>query len=355
MSRNSKIIVPGRDSIVVPPKLPHRMKARFKLARVKASSGLVVEETSWFSNLLLNNFFDDMLSTRENFWSGFVVGAGTSSPAETDTSLQSYVGGGAFCEEVWTTKNSTVSPRFVTYGMRFRSTEGGAQGNLSEVGMYTGAANNSRTNPSSSVRLYSRARIKDEMGNPTSITVLGDEFLDVYYELTVFALEDVEGTMTINVDGVPSDFDYTLRSVGMENTSLWSDGYKIGDLSCMSLSNMTMGFATSNTFGNYGNLRADAATSLLGYNSTGFPSVLSNGVFVYRDQGSYTSGAKTRVNNYRLPLNNGNVVSGIPSLFLSNNRNGVSHMQHQLLFDTRVPKVATKLWDLPVRVTLANG
>jgi hypothetical protein len=70
-------------------------------------------------------------------------------------------------------------------------------GNLTEIGLY-------QADPQSGeMKLFSRALIKDSNGNPTTLTVAQDEYLDVYYYLkTSFSPINVPFTMAINGSAV---------------------------------------------------------------------------------------------------------------------------------------------------------
>src|SRR5690606_33028436 len=71
----------------------------------------------------------------------------------------------------------------------------------------------------SPLNLFSRALILDDEGNPTTITVLEDEFLDVSYEFRVYPPEsDVMGQ--VNIGGV--DRDTVRRAALVTNTSVWA-------------------------------------------------------------------------------------------------------------------------------------
>src|SRR5690606_22234699 len=71
--------------------------------------------------------------------------------------------------------------------------------------------------------------VVDEMGNPTTITVLSDEFLEVIYEITLYTIDGATGTLTINIDGTPTDFDYEIRPINMNHGNSWGiNGAVIG-------------------------------------------------------------------------------------------------------------------------------
>jgi hypothetical protein len=112
-----------------------------------------------------------------------------------DTALEFWVAGTSSTEA----DSSTAQGSPPYYGSRTvtkRFSEGAAEGNLSEVGFGWGASGST---------LFSHALILDGGLNPTTITVLFDEFLDVSYECRLYPpLVDGTGS-TITLDGVVYD------------------------------------------------------------------------------------------------------------------------------------------------------
>src|SRR5690606_32973092 len=90
-------------------------------------------------------------------------------------------------------------------------------GNVAEIALCRGTSGI----PNNSTPIFNRARVVDEMGNPTTITVLSDEFLEVIYEITLYTIDGATGTLTINIDGTPTNFDYEIRPINMNNTTCW--------------------------------------------------------------------------------------------------------------------------------------
>ena len=83
----------------------------------------------------------------------------------------------------------------------------GSNANISEVA-FGSAANGSTA--------FNRALIKDSGGNPSTITLLGDEYLDVVYELRIYPpMQDITGTFTpTGVDTAPRSYIVRPRGVG---------------------------------------------------------------------------------------------------------------------------------------------
>ena len=160
--------------------------------------------TPVFPNLITDLGLDQM-GQAVAYLTSCQVGSGTSTPLVTDIGLQSRIAGTS--DPITSSAGSQPSAPY--YGWRrntYRFEEGVAAGNLSEVGI--------GPSPTAS-SLFSRARILDSEGNPTTVTVLSDESLDVIYEFRKYPnLTDVTGTMvfTGNIGGT---YDYIIRAASV--------------------------------------------------------------------------------------------------------------------------------------------
>lgn len=143
----------------------------------------------WFENLITNQGLDrlggDYVSDTIRYC---LVGSGSTAPTNGDTQLVSAVASTS-TQQVSTSGAQPSAPYFGWQRKTYRFGAGVAAGNLSEVGIGWG--------PSGAV-LFSRALIRDGSGNPTTITVLADEILDVTYELRNYPfLDGIAGSFTI--------------------------------------------------------------------------------------------------------------------------------------------------------------
>ena len=132
-------------------------------------------KADWFPNLITNGGLDAM-ATNGNFIYWCQVGTGSTAPAFTDTSLVSFIGGTNTLVTSATNGAQNAEPYYSWTNKTFRFGEGVAAGNLTEVGV-------GWASPGS---LFSRALILDGVGNPTTITVEIDEWLDVSYEFRFY-------------------------------------------------------------------------------------------------------------------------------------------------------------------------
>lgn len=158
-----------------------------------------------FENLITNAGLD-RLFTNSDFMQYVFVGSGSTPPTTSDTKMESAV---ANLARGTASATSDGSP---TYGVNLINTyafgQGAAAGNLTEIGL-------SYTNLSSYI-LNTRALIVDGLGNPTTITVLSDEYLTVTYTLKLIPnVSDV--VQVFNIGGI--DYTCTLRPANVSTTT----------------------------------------------------------------------------------------------------------------------------------------
>lgn len=159
-----------------------------------------------FKNLITNAGLDRM-GGFSDYLQWCQVGSSSTAPVAGNTTLGARIAGTS-------TISSTVNgaegsaPYFTWRRNVMRFAQGVATGVLAEVGIgWTSTGN-----------LFSHALIRDSLGNPTTITVLSDESLDVTYELRCYpSVTDVTGTIvaTGNIGGT---YDYILRAANVTNS-----------------------------------------------------------------------------------------------------------------------------------------
>ena len=156
-----------------------RLAGRFSKIVARKRDGSERVLSYGFDNLILDSGLDN--AAVESVLQGCAVGNGTSQPEESQSSLDSLV---AFQTTTGIGDSSSIfdEENDVYGGVNTREytfSEGDAEGNLSEIGVGW-----------SSSALFSRELIRDENGDPTTITVLADEELVVTYQL--FYLVDID-------------------------------------------------------------------------------------------------------------------------------------------------------------------
>lgn len=169
-----------------------------------------------FENLILDSGLN-RLGSNQSIFDGACVGTGTTAPANSQTSLANMLRVTTTQQARTELAGSTTAPYYAEGRIIYRFAAGTAAGNLSEVGLGWGANAGANT----MAGLWCRALIKDSEGNPTTITVLSDEVLDIVYTLQLHPpTSDVTGTF--NLSGVA--YQYTLRPAfvnGRSYPSYW--------------------------------------------------------------------------------------------------------------------------------------
>jgi len=145
----------------------------------------------WFPNLITDYGMDLMsgaVSGYTEMWNYCSVGTGNAPPAFGNTNLVNRKA----------STNSTASSligneeNYIWRRITYQFPQGAATGNLAEVGIGVSSTGD---------RLFSRALIKDASGNPTTITVLPDEVLQVVWEIRHYFPQPTTSTVMIAGSG----------------------------------------------------------------------------------------------------------------------------------------------------------
>lgn len=262
----------------------------------------------WFPNLILDAGLERM-GANTGYIAACRVGAGSTPVSPLDNALvslvastTSQVGGAAGAQ--------SSAPYFGWRRNTYRFAEGAAAGNLSEVGVGWGAT-----------ALFSRALILDSAGNPTTITVLPDETLDVTYELRTYP-PAVDSSGTVVMGGVT--YNWVARAASVTNSDIWAQA-STGSL-----------IYPYSSFGHSGSMGP----------ITGIPSGTSAPLTTVR--GGYASNSKKIAITVSAPLNQGNVAGGIRSIRSLGGSSGLG--AYQIEFDPVIPKDATKVFSLTFEI-----
>lgn len=178
---------------------------RFKIEKIRPDGERIVA-SDWQSNLITDNglnMFGNLTSGNLNAYCQ--VGSGTAAPSVTDVNLAAFVASTSNTSSSTSGYTTTPGNRYEWSRNSYEFAAGTATGNISEFGI----------SPSSNGNLFSRALIKDEQGNPTTITVLADEILVVTYELRMYKPEN-------DFVGTSNGYNYTARIANCDIDSWWS-------------------------------------------------------------------------------------------------------------------------------------
>lgn len=178
---------------------------------VKRADGTVRLDTGFFPNVITNLGLD-AIGNDHNLFHYCAVGGGNSTPLNTNTKLDNFLGVGSQISSVSKYDYDPVrDTEFYkcsrTVGYRFTGLD---NKNISEVGLVS-------SDDPGQHSAYTRTLIKNSNGDPTVITVLSGEILELQYRLwQVFDLKDKDQVVTAMIDGVevPVNVKIRLADVG---------------------------------------------------------------------------------------------------------------------------------------------
>lgn len=291
---------------------------RFRLVATKldGTSRVVAD---WFDNLILDTGLNRL-------GTGLVgnhcqVGTGATAPTNSDATLQSLLTASSTIQNT-VTGASASSPYYGYVINTYRFGIGAAAGNLTEVGIGWAASGS----------LFSRSLIKDLAGDPTTITILGDEILDVQYELRLYApLTDVTGTIDVGGD----DYDYVLRASNVTTGTTWGN-FGVSYL-------LTSGGVAMQPSLGFNTFFAGAVGAI-----TAAPSGTANTDASYPSAAVYGNNNLYRDFSYSVGINHAN-FGGVGAVLLQ-----TSAGQYQIGFTPDLPKDNTKTLTVVVRVAWAR-
>ncbi len=191
-------------------------------AVVKRADGSTKIDTGYQKNLILNqglDFFGGDNGT--NMMEYCVIGSGNSQPVYTQNKLDAIVGRatGVGYSIKYDYDASRDGNLYKTNKVCKYSFTGLNNVNISELGLASTYDN------TSNYYLCTRALIKDSQGNPTTITVLSGEILEIYYKLwAVFDTTDKTGIINL-LDGVGGSTAYNYKT---RLSDVGSGEYRIG-------------------------------------------------------------------------------------------------------------------------------
>jgi len=302
-------------------KLHSKICGYYKIERV-INAGTVLEYKvpllDWFPNLITDSGLDKFgyYSGGSQFYDVFCrLGSGSATPDVTDLDLASPLGN-SITKMSYLTGNSS-SPLYYKWARTvYRFGPGIATGNISEVGVGWGP---------SSGQLFSRALILDGLGDPTTITKLADETLDVTYEFRINpSLDDFTGGFSLTGNKAAS-FTYTGRiaNAGADIVSYSSSTYPL----------VLAGISLNAYTGSMGSITG-APTGSNGGASGGTPE-------------TYTPGSyKLNVNAMNFALGVGNNALGMKSFLIQCNQ-----QSWQLELNTPIMKTSSDVLTLDVEVS----
>lgn len=159
--------------------------ARFNIIKTCTLTGNTIE-SGWFENLVLDVGLN-RIGTGDWF-SSCHVGTSSVAPVVTNVALGNQIAVTSNTADYDTGGTAASSPFYTFRRRTFRFNAGTFSGqNLAEVAIGWGGTN-----------IFNHALIKDNLGDPTTITVLSTEVLDILTEVRIYQPEtDVTGTIAL--------------------------------------------------------------------------------------------------------------------------------------------------------------
>ena len=285
---------------------------------VKHADGSTTE-TGWFDNLILDSGLDLVgLGTAVQF---SFVGAGASTPVASQAQLDSQIGGyGSFTFTGVSSVNSG-SPNYVaTLTWPFHWAQGAVVGNVSEIGIGPNTSGNG---------LFSRALILDNVGSPTTLSLVSTDQLTAYYALS-FTPNTSDTTGSVVIAGVT--YNYTMR---LANAASFVSSYPY-----LVATSGAIGILQASQVYVYG---SDATLGPI----TGQPSASSSATGCTVTPASYGNGTYHLDNVLSMTISQCNVTGGIKAILLPFATG--SSIVYKVLFDTPIPKTALNTLSLTFR------
>lgn len=337
--------------------LRQKVSGRYTFEVVNKNTGQTKSLSEKADNLLLTSFFREAVGIGSGaIMNNIVVGAGNTPPVVTNTTLENFVAssrtdqGGVIPNVV----NSTVYPRYATRAIKKRF-NGTAVANipLSEVGL--AIMSSSSGNAIATTPLGSRALITDPLGNPTSIVVNSDEFLDVTYELTTYALDGVTGSFNVNVLGALETFEYEIRPESMLNTSAWPQTHSLTAGNILYARTFPGASGSTSTAS-----EAVDVSEFIDPSSSSYPAANPNNLFTsYKTPPVWDESTGTATGILNLPLNNSNFPGGIRSFRLtcSSGQGNAGQILgvHRMMLDRPLMKTSDHIFEFPITLGLTNA
>lgn len=261
----------------------------------------------WFPNLVLDGGLE-RIGVSADWLARCQVGSGSAPVTPTQTSLTSLLG--STTASVNNVSGAQASSPFFGWRRKtYRFSEGVAAGNVSEVGVgWT----------SSPAGLFSRALVVDSTGNPTTITVLPDEALDVTYEIRIL-IPEVDSTGIVTLAGI--DHTWICRAAAAADVQVWAPNLN-GSIVSFDLSTVYNG----------------AIGSL-----TGRPSGTSAQISAVTS--AYSANSRKRRVTASASLTQGNVSGGIRSIIIHPG-SSANIGSFQIEFNPPIPKTSTRVFSL---------
>lgn len=300
-----------------------KVEGFYRIRKYKQATDELVQDTGNFKNVITDQGFTRWCSG--GFCNRAGVGTGTATPTTSDTTLANYLAVATTVQATNFTPPVYPTTPYCDSSITYRFGAGAAAGNLTEVGVGY---------DSSGFKVSSRALIVDGSGNPITITVLSDEYLDVTYTMRMYVpMSTPDASYNINISG-------TTYAVVARAANIASWAHNIQQALTSIGSYVVTTYGTGSTLGTTATQPSGTGTSAQA--SATFSFTASGGVITY-------------ASNMTAPLVGGNSSGGIvcARLQYSGGSNGLASST-QFSFTPAIPKDATKILTLSFSQTISR-
>lgn len=247
------------------------VRGRYKV-RVHDGKGNVKVETAFRNNLVTNAGFDCYFGIRST---AFLMAASPNSdpPSPGDSVLgDAYGYASVFVSTIQTASNVDPLSGPIYYTMTHtRTAVPGAFGtssvNISKVGIVNTLSNNPSLAVLRSSPLLSAGLLVDNMGNPTTVSVLPTDYLDIVWEFTEFMAYDAQDVFDLDINGVIVPTTVTVRPANAFSSASGTDSWGVLATNFGSLS------PTFNTRASLQGVTTASNGTQIGYLSEGLPAI----------------------------------------------------------------------------------
>jgi len=291
----------------------------FKL-RAHKLDGSSRDLTGWFPNLVVDTGLNRIGTG--SYLSACHVGTSTTAPANSDTQVGGFLAGTS--SVVADTYGAQGTAPY--YGWRlktYRFALGAVVGNVGSVAIATAATDGGTT------ILFSRARVLDDLGAPTTVTVLADEILDVTYELRLYPPLSDTTHVGASITG-SGTHDITVRAANVTAGINWGGWLGAG-----------ITFSPRSSSATVYNGAIGAITGA----PAGVSAQIGNG-----SMSAYSNNSLERAATFSMGLTAGNLAGGIRALYFE-----TSLGAFQAEFSPAIAKDATKTLALVFKVAWARN
>ncbi len=310
-----------------------RVGAEFMLVVRNAATDIEVARSGWSHNLVTQLGIDRCLAGEGNARFAVRVGTGNAPPSLSDTDLQQWYATSTDGSSGRTTHQTLDEPFWAVQTWQFRFNAGVFDNvNISEVGLFE------QLSPSS---IYSRALVVDANGNPSTVTIQSDEYLDVYVR-HYLVMGTSSGSFNQMILGEPETFNYELRPIRMTGTYEW--GGNTGNVGPR-LPKLALSPSGNNNNSSY----TYTNSSLAGANAEHMNGTRGTGSSSQALREPYNSGDNVAKVRITYDLNNGNFDDGITGLVFN-----FSAFVIQMQLDKPIPKTNQQVYYIDLDVSMSN-